>query len=89
MQPLHRKAERKLALIKKLEHLQNLAATVFLDEKWLTKRLRDELDSLPSLFGRHVDHSRQMLRKLLDGHILCEPILEAGRPATLHGNRDV
>lgn len=69
MQPLHRGAERKLALTKELEHLQNLAATMSLDEKCLTKRLRDELDRLPSLFGRHVDLSRQMLRKLLDGHI--------------------
>ncbi|UVT18985.1 MAG: recombinase family protein [Nitrospira sp.] len=77
---LHREEARKLALTKELEHLQELATTLSLDQKRLTKRLQEELGSLPSLFGRHVDLSRQMLRKLLDGHILCEPILEEGKP---------
>ena len=34
----------------------------------------------PALFGRHVPIARQILRKLLDGHILCEPIEEGGKP---------
>ncbi|MBS0164746.1 MAG: recombinase family protein [Nitrospira sp.] len=77
---LHQEEEHKLALTKELDHLQGLTTTVSLDEKRITKRLREELCSLPSLLGRHVSLARQMLRKLLDGHILCEPVLEDGKP---------
>ncbi|UVT16418.1 MAG: hypothetical protein H8K04_02315 [Nitrospira sp.] len=80
IQLLHREEERKLALTKDLEHLQELANTVSLDEKRITRRLREELGQLPSLLGRHISLTRQMIRKLLDGHILCEPILEGGKP---------
>ena len=33
-------------------------------------------DVIPALFARYVPQARQMLRKLLDGHIVCEPIVE-------------
>ena len=41
---------------------------------------RARLGDVPALFGRHVPLARQMLRKLLDGYIRCEPIVEGGKP---------
>jgi hypothetical protein len=38
------------------------------------------LGDIPALFARHVPLARQMLRKLLDGHVVCEPIVEGGKP---------
>ena len=52
---------------------------VSLDAKRLAKDLRSRLGDLPALFARHVPQARQMLRKLLDGHIVCEPITEGGK----------
>lgn len=42
--------------------------------------MRRRLNHLPAPFARHVPQARQMLRKLIDGHILREPIVEADRP---------
>ena len=50
-----------------------------MDAKRLAKDLRSRLGDIPALFARHVPQARQMLRKLLDGHIVCEPIMEGGR----------
>jgi len=30
---------------------------------------------IPALFARHVPQARQMLRKLQDRHMVCEPIM--------------
>ncbi len=38
------------------------------------------LGDLPALFSRHIPLARQMLRKLLDGHIVCEPIMDGEKP---------
>ena len=46
----------------------------------MAQDLRSRLGDLPALFLRHVPMARQVLRKLLDGHILCEPIMENGKP---------
>ena len=46
----------------------------------VVESLHQEKARLPALFARHVPQARQMLRKLIDGHILCESILEDGRP---------
>ena len=42
---------------------------------------RDNFTSrdLPALFARDVPLARQMLRKLIDGHIAGEPIMEGGQ----------
>jgi len=77
---LHYEEARKKSLVQKLARLDELAQTVSLDEKRLTKQLLERLGDIPALFGRHVPQARQMLRMLLDGHILCEPILEDGKP---------
>lgn len=79
IQSLHREDARKKALLGELERLNNLERVVTLDVKRLAKDLHSRLEDLPALFARHVPQARQMLRKLLDGHILCEPIMENGK----------
>lgn len=76
---LHQEEARKKALFRELVRLDNLAHVVSLDAKRLATDLRSRLEDIPALFSRHVPHARQMLRKLLDGHILCEPIIEGGK----------
>lgn len=80
VQSLHREEARKESLVAELAQLQALAATPSLNERQITKRLRDALGNHPALLGQHVPLARQMLRTLLDGHILCEPIEEDHRP---------
>ena len=77
---LHHEEARKKVLLKELSGLDSLSQVVSLDAKRLAKDLRGRLGDLPALFSRHVPLARQMLRKLLDGHIHCEPIREGGKP---------
>ena len=73
-------AARQAQLQQDMQHLDAQTQVVQLDAKRLAQDLRRRLSDLPSLIGRHIPQARQMLRKLLDGHILCEPILEDGKP---------
>jgi hypothetical protein len=77
---LHHEEARKKILLKELSDLDNFAQVVSLDAKGLAKELRRRLGDIPDLFSRHVPLARQMLRKLLDGNIVCEPIMEDGKP---------
>jgi len=63
-----------------LDRLDNLTHVVSLDAKRLVKDLHSRLEDSPALFARHVPQARQMFRKLLDGHIMCEPIMVEGKP---------
>lgn len=80
VQSLHKEEARKESLVAELAQLQALTTTLSLNERQITKRLREALGDHPALLGRHVPLARQMLRTLLDGHILCEPIEEDHRP---------
>ena len=77
---LQQEEARKKILVAELSQLDALTETISLDEKRIVQTLRTRLGDLPALFGRHVPLARQMLRKLLDGHIMCEPIVEGGKP---------
>jgi site-specific DNA recombinase len=77
---LHQEEARKKVLLGELGRLDSLLQVVSLDAKRLAKDLRSRLEDIPALFARHVPQARQMLRKLLDGHIMCEPIVEGGKP---------
>ena len=66
-------------VVNELSTWDSLNNVVSLDAQRLAKDLRSRLDDIPGLFARHVPQARQMLRKLLDGHILCEPIVEGGK----------
>ena len=70
---------RKKVVVQELSTWDSLNQVVSLDAKRLAKDLRSRLGDIPALFARHVPQARQMLRKLLDGDIVCEPILEGGR----------
>ncbi len=80
MKELDDLAERREVLAQNLRKLNDLEQVADLDAKRLTKDLRGRLGDLPGLFSRHVPLARQMLRKLLEGHILCEPIMDGGKP---------
>lgn len=73
---LHKEEARRKALLEELGQLDGLAHVASLDAARLAKDLHSRLEDLPALFARHVPQARQMLRKLLDGHILCEPFTE-------------
>jgi site-specific DNA recombinase len=79
MKELDGLADRKDVLAQELKRLDDLSLVVDLDTKRLVKDLRSRLGDIPALLARHVPLARQMLRKLLDGHILCEPIMEGER----------
>ena len=70
-------AERQERLQQDLQRLDEQEQVVQLDAKRLTQDLRRRL---ADLFSQHVPQARQMLRKLLDGHILCEPIMQDSTP---------
>ena len=76
---LHKEEARKKVVAQHLSKLDALAQVVSLDATRLVKDLRSRLENIPALFARHIPQARQMLRKLLDGHIVCEPIMEGGR----------
>jgi site-specific DNA recombinase len=80
IEALHKEEARKKILAEELARLDAMIETISLDEKRLTQQVLTRLGNLPAVFGRHVPMARQLLRKLLDGHILCEPIMEEGRP---------
>ena len=77
---LHQEESRKKVLLKELSGLDSLSQVISLDAKRLTRDLRGRLGDLPALFSRHVPFARQMLRKLIDGHIECMPVMEGGKP---------
>jgi hypothetical protein len=77
---LYHEEARKKVLLKELWELDNLSQVVSLDAKGLARELRHRLENVPTFFSRGVPLARQMLRKLLDGNIVCEPIMEDGHP---------
>ena len=48
-----------------------------MDAKRIEQDLRARVEDLKSLLGRHIPQTRQILRKLIDGHILCTPFTDA------------
>ena len=77
---LHQEEARKKVVAQELSRLDDFTQVVSLDANRLAKDLRSRLGDIPALFARHVPQARQMLRKLLDGHIACEPIMVGGKP---------
>jgi hypothetical protein len=77
---LHREEARKEGLVAELAQLEALTTTLSLNERQITKQLQSALGNHPALLGRHVPLARQMLRTLLDGNIICEPIDEDHSP---------
>ncbi|HJU03965.1 MAG TPA: hypothetical protein VJ692_02360, partial [Nitrospiraceae bacterium] len=76
---LHHEEARKKFLVEEVTRLDDLANVISLDARRVVKDLRSRLGDIPSLLSRHVPQARQMLRKLLDGRLLCEQIVEDGK----------
>ena len=70
---LHHEEARKKTLLAELLKLDELVEPVQVDENRLAKELRSRAGDIPALFAR------QMLGKLLDGHIVCEPVEKGGK----------
>ena len=69
---------RKEVLQIQLTELDDLGRIASLDAKRVARDLRERVGDIRSLLGRHVTQARQMLRKVLDGKIRCEPFEENG-----------
>ena len=70
-----------LAQLARLDQLTSLAAT---DGTRIERDLAERVADMKGALGRHVPHTRQLLRKLIPGRILCTPFHDArGRGYTL------
>jgi hypothetical protein len=78
---LHAEEERKKILLHQLAELNDREKVVYLDAKRLLRELQARIGDLQALLGRNRAQARAILKKLVEGHIICEPILdEDGRP---------
>jgi site-specific DNA recombinase len=74
---LQKQETAKKVLAGQLADVDRLARIVSLDAKRIEQDLRARVADLKGLLGRHVPQTRQMLRKLIDGNILCTPFTDA------------
>ncbi|HMF85348.1 MAG TPA: hypothetical protein VK598_03270, partial [Nitrospiraceae bacterium] len=74
---LHKEEAEKKTLTGQLSNLEKLVWIVSLDATRIERDLRARVADLKGLLGKHVPQTRQMLRKLLDGPILCKPFTDA------------
>jgi hypothetical protein len=80
-QTLRAEEDRKKSLLRQLHNLTALEQTVSLDQKRLVSVLKERISDFPGLLGRNIPATRQILRKMIEGKILCEPVLEHGSSA--------
>ena len=71
--------ERKKALEAELEALSDLQRVSALDPDAIRRDLEERVRDVKALLGRHTAQARQMLRKLLDGKIVAEPVVDGDR----------
>ncbi|MCC2643209.1 MAG: hypothetical protein K0S45_3622 [Nitrospira sp.] len=76
---LRAEEKRKKQLIEELSHLMRPAGIVEIDEVRMKRDLQDRVKDTKNLLGRHPAQARQMLRKLLEEPLMCEPFEENGR----------
>ena len=63
----------KKALIAQLGDLDRLTRVASLDVKRIERDLTARIADVKGLLGSHVPQARQMLRKLIDGQVICTP----------------
>ena len=73
----HKEEAEKKTLTGQLDNLEKLVRIISLDATRMERDLRARIADLKGLLGKHVPQTRQMLRKLLDGPILCTPFTDA------------
>ncbi|MDE3242652.1 MAG: hypothetical protein KGO52_08060 [Nitrospirota bacterium] len=71
---------RKKALARQLAELNDFENIASLDAKVLARNLQAKIKDVKALLGRHTPQARQILRKLIEGKVICQPVLEGGRP---------
>ncbi len=76
---LRAEEKRKKQLIEELSHLMRPAGIVEIDAVRIKRDLQDRVKDTKNLLGRHPAQARQMLRKLLEEPLMCEPFEENGR----------
>ena len=82
---LEAKERRKRTLNGELADLNGMAQVSRLDGKRLANDLRLRVGDTRALLSRHVPQACQMLRRLLDDHLVWEPYNEEGQRA--YGSR--
>ncbi|MFQ5946774.1 MAG: recombinase family protein [Anaerolineae bacterium] len=75
---LQAEEDRKRVLVKQLSGLADLEKVASLDAKRIAQDLKMRVTDVKGLLGRHVPQARQMLRKLINGRLVCEPFEENG-----------
>jgi len=70
---------RKRALSTELEGLANAERVAALDASQISRDLAVRVSHAKALLARHTPQARQLLRTLLDGKILMEPVLDDTR----------
>ncbi len=61
----------------RLAELDQLVRVTSLDAKRIERALLDRAADVKALLGRHIPQARQMLRKLIEGRIVCTPFDDA------------
>lgn len=79
VQKLKTEEERKKALQAEMDSLNDARRAATLDAADIRRDLAERLQDVQALLGRHTPLARQMLRKLLDGKITAEPLVEESR----------
>ena len=54
-----------------------MANITSLDAKRLERMLLEKVSDVKALLGKHIPQARQMLRKLIEGRIVCKPFEDA------------
>ena len=79
LEAIQDREQRRRELSVKLAGMQALQQPIHLDDKEIRQRVRSSLRDRKGLLARHTSNARNILRKLLDGPIVCTPITDHGR----------
>ncbi|MBU6482657.1 MAG: recombinase family protein [Nitrospirae bacterium] len=74
---LHKEEAAKKACLAQLDSLNRLAALADTDGTRIERALAERVADLKSGLGRHIPQTRQLLRKLIPGRIVCTPFDDA------------
>ena len=76
---LHSEEARKVQLASELSELNDLSKVVSLDAKVLAMKLQATIKDVKTLLVRQVPQARQILRKLIEEKLVCQPVLKGVR----------
>jgi hypothetical protein len=76
---LQKEEAAKKACLAQLDSLDQLTALAATDGTRIERALAERVTDMKGALGRHVPHTRQLLRKLIPGRILCTPFNDVQR----------